>query len=202
MTGGVGVGTVTKEGLSCEVGKAAINPVPRRQIFTQVEKICRQEHFQGSLWIEISVPEGVEAAARTFNGRLGIEGGISILGTSGLVEPMSERALLETIRLELRQKVLEGQRHVIATPGNYGQQFLKNAMGLDLDLAVKCSNFIGNTIDMAAEEGARGLLLIGHGGKLIKVAAGVMNTHSSAADGRMEVLAAYAGGLGAAAGNW
>lgn len=196
LSGGMGIGRVTKEGLSCEVGKYAINPVPRQMIFFQVEKVCRQEGFQGSLWIEISVPEGVEAASRTFNGKLGIEGGISILGTSGMVEPMSETALLETIRLELRQKALEGQSQVILTPGNYGQQFIKKAMGLELEQAVKCSNFIGATIDMAVEEGVKGLLLIGHGGKLIKVAAGVMNTHSSVADGRMEVLAAYAGAWG------
>lgn len=118
------------------------------------------------------------------------------MGTSGMVEPMSETALLETIRLELRQKALEGQSQVIVTPGNYGQQFIKKAMGLELEQAVKCSNFIGATIDMAVEEGLKGLLLIGHGGKLIKVAAGVMNTHSSVADGRMEVLAAYAGAWG------
>lgn len=193
LKGGVGVGRVTKEGLSCEVGKSAINPVPRQMIFSQVEEVCRQTCFQGCLWIEISVPEGVEGASRTFNGKLGIEGGISILGTSGIVEPMSEAALLETIRLELRQKVLEGQRQVIVTPGNYGQEFLKSAMGLELEQAVKCSNFIGDTIDIAVEEGVLSILLIGHGGKLIKVAAGIMNTHSSVADGRMEVLAAYAG---------
>lgn len=196
LMGGVGVGRVAKEGLSCEVGKAAINPVPRQMIFSQVERLCRSQGFQGSLWIEISVPEGAEGAAHTFNGRLGIEGGISILGTSGIVEPMSENALLETIRLELRQKALEGRRQVIITPGNYGQQFLRGALGLQLEDGVKCSNFIGAAIDMAVEEGVEGLLLIGHGGKLIKVAAGIMNTHSSVADGRMEVLAAYAGAWG------
>lgn len=200
LTGGVGVGTVTKEGLSCEVGKAAINPVPRQMIFGQVEALCSRYGYRGTLWIEISVPGASGVAERTFNSRLGIMGGISILGTSGMVEPMSETALLETIRLEIRQKVLEGNRKMIVTPGNYGEAFLEGTLGIGLDRAVKCSNFIGSTIDMAVEEGASSILLVGHGGKLVKLAAGIMNTHSSAADGRMEILAAYGAACGADSG--
>lgn len=110
---------------------------------------------------------------------------------------MSETALLETIRLELRQKVLAGHSRLVVTPGNYGEAFLRDHLKIGLGQAVKCSNFIGNTIDMAVEEGAEGILLVGHGGKLIKLAAGIMNTHSSVADGRMEVLAAYGAACGA-----
>lgn len=197
LTGGVGVGTVTKNGLSCEVGKSAINPVPRRMIFEQVWEVCARYRYRGDLWIEISVPGGVEVAERTFNGKLGIMGGISILGTSGMVEPMSETALLETIRLELRQKILEGHRQVLVTPGNYGESFLGEHLGIGLGQAVKCSNFVGDTIDMAVEEGAEGILLVGHGGKFVKLAAGIMNTHSSMADGRMEILAAHGAACGA-----
>ena len=197
LTGGVGVGRVTKEGLSCEVGKAAINPVPRQMIFRQVEDICARYRYRGMLWIEISVPGALEVSGRTFNSKLGILGGISILGTSGMVEPMSETALLETIRLELRQKVLAGHSRLVVTPGNYGEAFLRDHLKIGLGQAVKCSNFIGNTIDMAVEEGAEGIRLVGHGGKLIKLAAGIMNTHSSVADGRMEVLAAYGAACGA-----
>ena len=197
LTGGVGVGRVTKEGLSCEVGKSAINPVPRQMIFRQVEDICARYRYRGVLWIEISVPGALEVSGRTFNSKLGILGGISILGTSGMVEPMSETALLETIRLELRQNVLAGHCRLVVTPGNYGEAFLRDHLKIGLEQAVKCSNFIGNTIDMAVEEGAGGILLVGHGGKLIKLAAGIMNTHSSAADGRMEVLAAYGAACGA-----
>ena len=197
LTGVVGVGRVTKEGLSCEVGKAAINPVPRQMIFRQVEDICARYRYRGMLWIEISVPGALEVSGRTFNSKLGILGGISILGTSGMVEPMSETALLETIRLELRQKVLAGHSRLVVTPGNYGEAFLRDHLKIGLGQAVKCSNFIGNTIDMAVEEGAEGILLVGHGGKLIKLAAGIMNTHSSVADGRMEVLAAYGAACGA-----
>lgn len=197
LTAGEGVGIVTKPGLSCPVGKPAINPVPRSMIFHQAESVCRQYGFQGCLRLSISVPGGKEQAERTFNPRLGILGGISILGTSGLVEPMSEKALLETIGLELHQKRLAGCDRLILTPGNYGTAFLRDHLGIELDQAVKCSNFIGDTLDLAAQEKLRQVLLVGHGGKLIKLAAGVMNTHSSAADGRMEVLGAWGGALGA-----
>ena len=191
------MGRGTQCGLSCEVGKAAINPVPRQMIFEQVAGVCRESGFKGVLSIEIRVPGAFEVAHRTFNSRLGIRGGISILGTSGIVEPMSETALLDTIRLELRQRIRKGEKNLLVTPGNYGESFVGNVLGLGLGQAVKCSNFIGSTIDMAVEEGAESILLIGHGGKLIKLAAGIMNTHSSWADGRMEILAAHGAACGA-----
>lgn len=197
LSGGVGVGRVTRWGLSCEVGKAAINPVPRQMIFEQVAGVCREAGFKGALSIEIRVPEALKVADKTFNSRLGIQGGISILGTSGMVEPMSETALLDTIRLELRQRIRKGEKNLLVTPGNYGESFVDTVLGLGLGQAVKCSNFIGSTIDMAVEEGAESILLIGHGGKLIKLAAGIMNTHSSWADGRMEILAAHGAACGA-----
>ena len=197
LSGGVGVGRVTQCGLSCEVGKAAINPVPRQMIFEQVAGVCRESGFKGVLSIEIRVPEALKVADKTFNSRLGIHGGISILGTSGMVEPMSETALLDTIRLELRQRIRNGEKNLLVTPGNYGENFVGTVLGLGLGQAVKCSNFIGSTIDMAVEEGAESILLIGHGGKLIKLAAGIMNTHSSWADGRMEILAAHGAACGA-----
>ena len=197
LSGGVGVGRVTQCGLSCEVGKAAINPVPRQMIFEQVAGVCRESGFKGVLSIEIRVPEALKVADKTFNSRLGIQGGISILGTSGMVEPMSETALLDTIRLELRQRIRNGEKNLLVTPGNYGENFVGTVLGLGLGQAVKCSNFIGSTIDMAVEEGAESILLIGHGGKLIKLAAGIMNTHSSWADGRMEILAAHGAACGA-----
>ena len=197
LSGGVGVGRVTRWGLSCEVGKAAINPVPRQMIFEQVAGVCRESGFKGVLSIEIRVPEALKVADKTFNSRLGIQGGISILGTSGMVEPMSETALLDTIRLELRQRIRKGEKNLLVTPGNYGENFVGTVLGLGLGQAVKCSNFIGSTIDMAVEEGAESILLIGHGGKLIKLAAGIMNTHSSWADGRMEILAAHGAACGA-----
>lgn len=138
------------------------------------------------------MPEGEHLAAQTFNPRLGIKGGISILGTSGIVEPMSDKALLDTIAVELKQKRAEGHSIVAISPGNYGLEFMKRTYGYDLERSVKCSNFIGQTIDMVKELGFSKMLLTGHIGKLIKVSGGIMNTHSKEADCRMELLAAAA----------
>ena len=198
IRGGKGVGRVTKPGLDQPVGEAAINHVPRdrltprEMIEKEVRRICALCDYNGKLQVTISVPEGEEIAQKTFNPRLGITGGISILGTSGIVEPMSSRALLDTIQVELRQKKAMGQQMIAVTPGNYGLDFMKEAFAYDLDKSVKCSNFIGNTIDMAAETGFCGMLLTGHIGKLVKVSGGIMNTHSKEGDCRMELLAAAA----------
>ena len=191
IDGGFGVGRVTKPGLDQPVGNAAINRVPREMITKEVLEVCRLADYRERLLVEISVPEGERLAAQTFNPRLGILGGISILGTSGIVEPMSSQALLETIRVELKQRRAEGFSYVAVAPGNYGQDFMKSAYGYDLDRSIKCSNFIGETIDMAAELGFERLLLTGHIGKLIKVAGGIMNTHSREGDCRLELLAAF-----------
>lgn len=192
IDGGEGVGRVTRPGLDQPVGNAAINHVPRAMIAKEVSEVCALLDYRGGLDIVISVPGGEALAARTFNPRLGIVGGISILGTSGIVEPMSSQALLDTIRVELNQKRAEGYDSVAVTPGNYGRDYMKSRYGYDLDRSVKCSNFIGQTIDMAAELGFQRMLLTGHIGKLIKVAGGIMNTHSREADARMELLAAFA----------
>ena len=190
IDGGIGVGRVTKPGLDQPVGNAAINHVPRDMIEREVLQVCQVLDYRGILSVEISVPEGEKLAEKTFNPRLGIVGGISILGTSGVVEPMSTQAILDTIRVELRQQRALGREDVVISPGNYGLDFLKNTYHYDLDKSVKCSNFIGETIDMAAELGFCAMLLTGHIGKLIKVAGGIMNTHSHEGDCRMELLAA------------
>lgn len=192
IDGGIGVGRVTKPGLDQPVGNAAINHVPREMITKEVEEVCRLADYRGGLLVEISVPGGEELAQKTFNPRLGILGGISILGTTGIVEPMSNQAILDTIRVELNQRRAAGYDYVAVSPGNYGLDFLKAAYGYDLDRSVKCSNFIGQTMDMAVELGFQRVLLTGHIGKLIKVAGGIMNTHSREADCRMELLAAFA----------
>ena len=197
IDGGFGVGRVTKPGLDQPVGNAAINHVPRQMIRENVEEIQKKLDDFRALQVIISVPEGEELAKHTFNPRLGITGGISILGTSGIVVPMSEEALISTIRVEMEMRKAQGDRVLLVTPGNYGESFVGTVLGLGLGQAVKCSNFIGSTIDMAVEEGAESILLIGHGGKLIKLAAGIMNTHSSWADGRMEILAAHGAACGA-----
>ena len=193
IAGGPGVGRVTRPGLDQAVGEAAINRVPREMIGREVDRVRAAAGYDGGLKVTILVPGGEEAARRTFNPRLGIEGGISILGTSGIVEPMSLSALVDTIALELRQAAALGHRRVILTPGNYGVEFLKEqGLGGGEAPVVTCSNFIGEALDRAAAEGFRQVLLVGHAGKLVKVAGGVMNTHSRWADCRAELCCAYA----------
>ena len=199
LDGGEGVGRVTKKGLQQEIGEAAINRVPRKMILEAVEEQREQFGYSGGLEILISIPEGRKLASRTFNPRLGIEGGISVLGTSGIVEPMSEKALTDTIHLEMKVLKENGHDWCYVVPGNYGSDFLTETLKYDGSLAVKCSNYIGETIDDAVSLGMKGILLIGHVGKLIKLAAGVMNTHSRQADCRMEVLASHAAMAGASA---
>jgi cobalt-precorrin-5B (C1)-methyltransferase len=190
IDGGIGVGRVTKPGLDQPVGNAAINHVPREMIAKEVQEVCALADYTGTLEIIISVPTGEKLAEQTFNPRLGIVGGISILGTSGIVEPMSSQALLDTIKVELNQKKAEGYPVAAVSPGNYGLDFMKNTYHYDLDRSVKCSNFIGDTIDMAIAAGFEKMLLTGHIGKLVKVAGGIMNTHSKEGDCRMELLVA------------
>ena len=198
ICGGEGVGTVTKPGLDQPVGEAAINSVPRRMIREALETVCEELGYPGGLRVTIAIPEGEKIAARTFNPALGIEGGLSVLGTSGIVEPMSEQALLDTIALEIRQKACEGDGRLILTPGNYGSDYLDSREGsLSAVPRVRCSNYIGDAIDMATAEGLREVLLVGHVGKLVKLAAGIMQTHSRVADGRREIFCAHAARSGA-----
>ncbi|XCP84423.1 cobalt-precorrin-5B (C(1))-methyltransferase CbiD [Roseburia hominis] len=197
LDGGVGVGRVTRKGLESNIGDAAINKVPRSMILSAVREQMNLAGYTGGMDIVISIPAGVRLAAKTFNPRLGIEGGISVLGTSGIVEPMSERALTETIFLEMKVLKEGGNDWCYLVPGNYGNDFLREHMNYDGRLAVKCSNYIGEAIDDAIRLGMQGVLLVGHIGKLVKLAAGVMNTHSRQADCRMEVLASHGAMAGA-----
>lgn len=192
VDGGKGVGRVTKPGLACAIGEAAINPVPRRMIAAEVEAVSRAYDWTGGLDVIIAVPEGEEIARKTFNPRLGIVGGISILGTTGIVEPMSEKAWTDSLYLEMKQHYELGNRNLLICPGNYGLRFMEENLGLDMVKAIKCSNFIGEALDYARDLNFESLLLIGHAGKLVKLGAGVMNTHSKYADARMEVLAVHA----------
>ena len=189
LAGGIGVGRVTKRGLKCPVGYPAINPVPRQMIAEAARTALWNLGCERPVYIEIFIPAGRELALKTFNPRLGIEGGISVLGTTGIVNPMSEQALIETIRLDIRVQAAENRTLLAVAPGNYGEAFLREEMGLSMDAFVKCSNFVGETFSMLKEEGVRQALFAGHLGKLIKVAGGVMNTHSKYGDRRMEILA-------------
>lgn len=198
IEGGPGVGRVTRPGLDQPVGEWAINRIPRQMIMDAVDGVRRTLDDWGGLRVTVSVPGGAEAARRTFNPHLGVEGGISILGTSGIVEPMSIQAIVDTMVLELRQAAAGGEKRLILTPGNYGADFLKaGVLSLPPIPQVKCSNFVGEALDSARLEGFREILLVGHIGKFIKLAGGIMNTHSRWADGRAELFTAHAALCGA-----
>ena len=188
ITGGEGIGKVTKPGLDQPVGEYAINSVPRKMITEAVRGAAEKYGYYGGFSVEISIPGGAELAKRTYNPRLGIEGGISVIGTSGIIEPMSNTALIDTIRTEIRMRKAEGHENIFFTLGNYSENYIARTMPFDIDKSVKCSNFIGEAIDIALEYGFRGILITGHIGKLVKLGAGIMNTHSAQADGRMDVL--------------
>lgn len=201
LTGGMGVGRVTKPGLEQAVGQSAINRVPRQMIFDAVQQVLEdfgEDACTTCYLITISVPAGAELAQRTFNPMLGIEGGISILGTTGIVEPMSEAAIVATIETSIRQVLTmeDGDigrraRRILAVPGNYGQRYVEQQLGLRGVPVVEVSNYIGEAIDLAVAYGATDFLLVGNVGKLVKLAAGIMNTHSRVADGRWEIFAAH-----------
>lgn len=189
IVGGIGVGRVTQPGLACAVGDWAINPVPRRMITEALQAACRLCGYTGGLCLTLSIPEGQRLARKTFNPRLGIVGGLSILGTSGIVDPMSEQALVDTIHTEMDSRRAAGQTHLLAFFGNYGVDFSRDHLGVDVSQRVTISNYVGETLDYAAYKGFSDVLVIGHIGKLVKVAQGIMNTHSHYADGRTTLLA-------------
>ena len=195
IDGGPGVGRVTKPGLDQPVGAAAINHVPRQMIEAAVAEAL--QGASGGMEVIISVPGGEEVGKRTFNPHLGIVGGISILGTRGIVEPMSEQALVDTTRVELNMCRAGGATDLLLTVGNYGDDFASCKLGLSLAGRIKCSNFIGQTLSDAISLGFRRVLLIGHIGKLVKLGAGIMNTHSAQGDARMEILVSCALARGA-----
>ena len=200
IDGGVGVGRVTKPGLDQPVGAAAINHVPRQMITDALRREAASADYHGGFAVTISIPEGEAVAKRTFNPHIGVTGGLSILGTSGIVEPMSQQAILDTIQLEMNQAALRAgnPKRLILAPGNYGLDYLHETYP---DFAaipvVKTSNFIGDTLDMAASAGFKEVLLVGHVGKLVKVAGGILNTHSHTADCRTELFCTHAALCGA-----
>lgn len=196
VDGGTGVGRVTRKGLDQPPGNAAINRVPRSMIREALEDVSASLGYTGGLRAVISVPEGMEIARKTFNPRLGIVDGISILGTSGIVEPMSETALIDTVRTEMRMRVANGAGTLLVVPGNYGKDFSEGIDGIDPEFAVKCSNFVGEMLDCAVELGVD-IVLVSNLGKMVKLAGGIMNTHSRNADARMEILASNGAMAGA-----
>lgn len=191
---GIGIGVVTKPGLSVEIGQPAINPVPRKMIEDAVLEVlpkgCGVE-------IEIFIPNGEEIAKKTYNPRLGIVGGISILGTTGIVEPMSEEAWKEALAIEISQAKALGYKDIIFVFGNYGEEYVINEYGVSKEKIIVISNFVGFMLNKAVEMGIERVLVVGHMGKILKIAGGIFHTLSSVADGRMEILTCYAGLEGA-----
>ena len=192
IDGGEGVGRVTKPGLDQGVGCAAINSAPRSMITKELEEVRKKFKYEGGFNVIISVPEGARIAKNTFNPRLGIEGGISILGTSGIVIPMSDSALIESIKIEMNMLAEAGAEYIVLVPGSYGEAFARGHMDVDLKYSMKCSNFIGDVLETADNLGLSGLLFIAHIGKFIKLSGGIMNTHSHLGDCRSELMAAQA----------
>ena len=197
IDGGTGVGRVTKPGLDQPVGAAAINHVPRQMITEALLKEAETAGYSGGFAVVIRIEGGEDAAKRTFNPHLGVVGGLSVLGTSGIVEPMSQQALLDSLQLEIHQAALQSRRLILA-PGNYGLDYLAAHYPELREIPiVKISNFIGEALDMAAAEQFGEVLLVGHVGKLVKLAGGIMNTHSKQADCRTELFCAHAALCGA-----
>lgn len=193
LFGGKGVGMVTKPGLSVPVGEPAINPVPRSMIVHEVKKFLPKGK---RVKVTIAVPEGERLAKKTLNPRLGIVGGISILGTTGIVRPMSEEAYVESLIPQIDQAVALGHNLIVLTPGGMGEKKALE-LGMPREAVVQTSNFIGTMLKESAKRGIKKILLLGHIGKIIKVAGGIFHTHSKIADGRREILAAHAAMLGA-----
>lgn len=188
---GDGVGTITLPGMKLPVGEAAINPVPRQMI----EQAVRQVFPTRAAEVTVSIPGGEELAKRTFNPRLGVVGGLSVLGTTGVVRPMSEEALKETIRLELSVRKSQGAEEIGLVFGSHGER-AANALFPCMQ-AVQMSNFVGFALDSAAELGFLRVILLGQPGKLVKVSGGSMQTHSQYGDGRRETLIAHLALMGA-----
>lgn len=185
--GGEGVGTVTLPGLKLPVGEPAINPVPREMIRRSVREVIPNR----SVKITIAVPNGEALAKRTFNPRLGIVGGISILGTTGIVKPMNEQALLESLTLELRMIRSLGFSELYVTFAGTGEKFTRKIFGVEGRNVIQCGNYIGHVLDVSAELGFTHAIICGHPGKLLKLAAGSFITHSRIADGRLEALCTH-----------
>lgn len=193
LAAGPGVGMVTKPGLPVPPGEPAINPVPRQMILSNVKEVLGEVGAE----IEISVPGGEETALKTMNPQLGIIGGISILGTTGIVEPMSEEAFKYSLLGRIRQVKALGFSTLVLVPGRTGEKAAMEKFGLPADMIAQMSNFVGFMLEAGAREGFRTMLLVGHLGKLVKVAGGNFHTHNRVSDGRLETMAAWLGVLGA-----
>jgi len=194
ICGGPGVGNITKPGLQVPVGEPAINPVPREMIVNAVKEYMPEG---AGVRIEVSVPGGAEVARKTLNPKLGIVGGISILGTTGIVEPMSEEAFKKSLVPQITMAIAHGHRTVCLTPGRLGERWAVEKLGIPSEAIIQMSNFVGYMLNACVSLDIDRVVMVGHHSKLTKVAAGCFHTHNKVADARLETLAAYAGIQGA-----
>lgn len=204
ITSGQGIGRVTKKGLDIRPGRPAINRVPLKMILKEVQETLDEagldiyDYLGGrKILVTIFAPQGQEIAKRTFNSNLGIEGGISIIGTTGIVEPMSDEGWKKALSAELAIKRAEGREAIILVPGNIGRDIMAKSYGADLDGIVKMSNFIGYMLMETKRLGFKRVIVGGHIGKLIKLSGGITNSHSRVADARIEIMVANLALLGA-----
>lgn len=204
ITSGQGIGRVTKKGLDIRPGRPAINRVPLNMILKVVQETLDEagldiyDYLGGrKILVTIFAPQGREIAKRTFNSNLGIEGGISIIGTTGIVEPMSDEGWKKALSAELSIKRAQGRETIILVPGNIGRDIMAKSYGADLDGIVKISNFIGYMLMETKRLGFKRVIVGGHIGKLIKLSGGITNSHSRVADARREIMVANLALLGA-----
>lgn len=194
IQGGKGIGKVTKPGLQVGVGESAINPIPRKMILKNLQKILPES--KGAL-VMVFIPQGEEIASRTMNPRLGIEGGISILGTTGVARSMSLESYKTALSCQIDIGLGQGYHELVFVPGNIGEKLALKALPVEKDQIVQMSNYVGHMLEQAQEKGVKKIILFGHAGKLVKVAGGIFNTKHSVADARREIIASHAALAGA-----
>ena len=193
IEGGQGVGRVTRKGLAIPPGEAAINPIPRQMIMHEIAELLPPNK---GVRVEIRLPSGEDLARKTFNPRLGVVGGLSVLGTTGIVEPMSDEAIKQSMDLEVNVAAEAGHRRLVLTPGNHGLEMVAR-LGLLDEAAIKIGNYLGYMLDQCVAHGIREVLLLGHIGKLVRLAGGVFDSYNRVADARIEIMAANLAWLGA-----
>ena len=191
---GKGVGKVTKPGLQVPVGESAINPVPRQMITDAVKEALPAGK---GAQVTIVVPEGEKVAEKTLNAKLGIVGGVSILGTTGVVKPLSQDACRRSLVPQIDVALARKYERVFFVPGNIGERITKQLFKAPDEQIVQTGDFVGYMFDKAVEKGVKEIVFLGHSGKLTKVAAGIFNTHYKMGDARNEVITAYAAAAGA-----
>ncbi len=191
---GKGIGIVTKPGLAVPIGQAAINPMPQRMIEESIREVLPAGK---GAEVTLDIPEGEKVAKKTLNSKLGVIGGLSVLGTTGIVKPLSMEACRRSLVPQIDVALSAGYERIFFVPGNIGERITKKLFNPPDDAIVQTGDFVGYLLDKAMEKGVKEILFLGHPGKLAKVAAGIFNTHHKVADARNEVVAAYAAAVGA-----